>query len=548
MAWRCPSEGTSGHPDVAFQKHEVVTAARCGEGGHDGAGWSRRHVCILQRPAYILTPGAPRPHDGPTPRFLSGFRQLRFPFLPCPQHCSDLQRHTADVLILAIIEPTQTVHHLQQRLQPRQRPICLGKMVLPGSPATHVGLIQMLKYIQGSPHQPRSDRAAMSPRKACAFGNQPLEKLLASYQYPHWGPVSVHDLTLADVADGSNLLRAAQRAAQGKRGRPDVAAFEAYRADHVLPLHDALQSRTYQPGPYRHFFLHEAKRRKISAAPFIDRVVHHALVQKMEPWFEARFLPTSYASRPGKGTHAAVEALAKAAARYRYVLRADVVRHFPSMDHSILQARLERVLPDEGIRWLIRLLLESGVGALESEADRPWFAGDDLFAATRPRGLPIGNLTSQFWSNVYLDPIDHFMKRTMRVPVYLRYVDDFALFANDKCHLWAAKQALIERLAKLRLRLHVAQAQVAPTAVGTPWLGFVVYPDRRRIKARNVRHFTRRFRAQWDAYQEGRLSFAALDASVCGWLAFIRHAHTWGLKDHVVGPWPPHGQGRCRCD
>ncbi len=163
-----------------------------------------------------------------------------------------------------------------------------------------------------------------------------------------------------------------------------------------------------------------------------------------------------------------------------------------------------------------------------------WFPGDDLLSALRPRGLPIGNLTSQFWSNCYLDPFDHFVKRELRYPTYLRYVDDFALFSDSKRELWRWKQAMIERLATLRLTVH-PQAQVSPVSAGIPWLGLIVYPNHRRVKARNVRNFDRRLRDRWQAFCAGKISFAEFDASVQGWINHVRYADTWGLRTLVLG-------------
>ena len=130
---------------------------------------------------------------------------------------------------------------------------------------------------------------------------------------------------------------------------------------------------------------------------------------------------------------------------------------------------------------------------LADEYDMVYFPGDDLFAASlRPRGLPIGNLTSQFWSNVYMNALDWFVVRELGCPAYLRYVDDFALFADGKRQLWEWKEAVLAFLADLRLTVHESAAQVQPVASGIPWLGFVVYPTHRLLKRRNVVNFARR--------------------------------------------------------
>ena len=164
-----------------------------------------------------------------------------------------------------------------------------------------------------------------------------------------------------------------------------------------------------------------------------------------------------------------------------------------------------------------------------------YFLGDDLFAVNRPRGLPIGNLTSQFWSNVYMTPLDRFVTQKLSCHAYLRYVDDFALFSDSKRRLYEWKRAIIEFLCELRLTIHEPQAQVIPCEHGIPWLGFVVYPRLRRIKARNVVKFGRRLRTRWADYCAGTITFAEFDASVKGWINHVRFGDSWGLRACVLG-------------
>lgn len=342
----------------------------------------------------------------------------------------------------------------------------------------------------------------------------------------------------AAVTTWDNLWLAYSKAARGKRRRGSAAAFEHQVADRLIALQGELRSKTYRPGAYRHFFIHEPKRRKISAAPFRDRVVHHALCNLIEPLCDARFSEHSYANRTDKGTHRALDRLQALARRYRYVLRADVVQHFPSLDHGILSAKLARAIRDDDVLWLAGVILTSGAGVLADEYRMQFFPGDDLLAACRPRGLPIGNLTSQFWSNVYLNDFDWFVQRELGCGAYLRYVDDFALFSDSKAQLYAWKQAVIERLAQERLTIHEAATQVLPTHCGIPWLGFVVYPTHRLLKRRNAVNFTRRLERNLDAYQAGRISFAELDAAVQGWINHVRYADTWGLREHVFAGHP----------
>lgn len=332
-----------------------------------------------------------------------------------------------------------------------------------------------------------------------------------------------------------NLLLAYRKAARGKRGRQPAAAFEFRLADELLALQFELDNGTYRPGPYHHFTIHEPKRRKISAAPFRDRVVHHALCNIIEPLFERRFYRHSYANRIGKGTHRAVDTLQAYARCYRYALRLDVVQHFPSLDHAILKSELFQVLTDERIRWLVDVILESGSGVLVEEYDLVYFPGDWLLDAIRPRGLPIGNLTSQFWSNCYLNPLDWFVVRELGCRAYLRYVDDFALFSNSKRELCAWRTEITRFLAGLRLTIHQKKGHITPTSGGIPWLGFIVFPAHRRLKRRNVVNFRRRLEHNISLYRRGEITFAELDASVQGWINHVRYGDTWGLRRHLFG-------------
>ena len=206
----------------------------------------------------------------------------------------------------------------------------------------------------------------------------------------------MHSAAFGELCGWPNLLAAHAAAARSKRGHRSVAAFEHQFADRLLALKSRLLERRYRPGPYTHFVIHEPKRRKISAARFADRVVHHALCRIIEPRFERLFIPDSYANRKTKGTHRAIDRLQGFARRYRYVLRADIVQHFASVDHEILLDILRRQIPEPDVMELVETIVASGYGVLDDEYRYVRFPGDDLLAICRPRGLPIGNLTSQF--------------------------------------------------------------------------------------------------------------------------------------------------------
>ena len=235
-----------------------------------------------------------------------------------------------------------------------------------------------------------------------------------------------------------------------------------------------LTTRTYRPGSYVNFYIHEPKRRKISAAPFRDRVVHHALCNLIEPVFERTFVDDSFANRLGKGTHRALSRVQKLARRFPYVLQGDLRQFFPSVDHAILRPLLARKIHDPDVIGLTNIILASGEGILHEAYDMVYFPGDDLFAVNRPRGLPIGNLTSQFWANVYLNPFDHFVKRELGCRGYVRYVYDFLMFAEDKTTLWRWRKAVVGRLARLRLTIHRG-THPRPVGEGIPFWGLLSF-------------------------------------------------------------------------
>lgn len=336
------------------------------------------------------------------------------------------------------------------------------------------------------------------------------------------------------VCDFENLYLAYRKARKGKRYRPQTAMFERVQDDELLSLQEELQSKTYKPGAYHSFFIHDPKKRLISAAPFRDRVVHHALCRVMEPIWEARFIHDSYANRVEKGTHRALDRAQELSRKYKYVLQCDVRQFFPSIDHAILMNEFTRLIKDKDLLWLCEAILKSGEGVLADEYEMKYFDGDDLFAINRPRGLPIGNLTSQFWANVYMNEFDHFVKRELECPAYIRYVDDFLLFSDDKRQLASWRAVIIEMVAKLRLSLHEESAQIYPVSTGIPFLGFRVYPDHRLLKTRKAIHFRRKLGSLLKEYSNGLLLFPKLNQSIQGWVNHVRFGDTWGLRRSVL--------------
>lgn len=336
----------------------------------------------------------------------------------------------------------------------------------------------------------------------------------------------------AELCTWENLFLAFRYAAKGKRGQPNVARFEHKLEENLIEIQKNLLARSYQPGRYDNFYIHEPKRRLISAAPFRDRVVHHALCNVIEPIFERSFIHDSYANRVGKGTHRALDRIQKFSRRFPYCLQCDVRQFFPSIDHQILYDSLKKKIFDEDILWLINQIMTSGAGIFNDSYDTVFFPGDNIFSLVRPRGLPIGNLTSQFWANCYLNPFDHFVKRHLRCKGYVRYVDDIILFADSKPLLWSWLDELRCELDKLRLTIHRG-AHPKPVSEGMPFLGFIVYPRRKRLKRAKGLYFQRKLKKQAKQYQSGLISMKQINETVRAWVNHVRYGNTVGLRKAV---------------
>lgn len=304
--------------------------------------------------------------------------------------------------------------------------------------------------------------------------------------------------------------------------------------NNLFALQEELREDRYQPGAYTSFLIHDPKKRLISAAPFRDRVVHHALIRVIEPLFERKFIYDTYANRVGKGTHKALDRCTHYLRRFKYVLPMDVCQFFPSIDHAILLDALSKTIGDGRVLDLCAKIIASGQGVQQEEYTPVYFSGDDLFATLRPRGLPIGNLTSQFWANVYLNGFDHFVKRQLKCPGYVRYVDDMLLFGDDKTALHAWRAEAIHALAARRLTIHEARAQLRPCAGGVPFLGFQVFPQHRRLKRRKAIHARRRLKAIARASHAGKISQDQVKIRIVAWINHARHGDTWGLRRAVL--------------
>ena len=296
-------------------------------------------------------------------------------------------------------------------------------------------------------------------------------------------------------------------------------------------IQEELVTKSYRPGGYRTFQIVEPKKRMISAAPYRDRVVHHALCNIIGPIFERTLIDQTYANRVGYGTHRALKMFTVLARSRRYLLQCDIKQYFPSIDHEILKTIIRRKIKCASTLWLIETIIDA---SNEQEGERFYFPGDDLFSPyERRRGLPIGNLTSQFLANIYLSGLDHLIQEKMSWARYVRYVDDFALFADDKRRLESARGEIETHLATLRLMLHPIKSQIFPTTRGPSFVGFRVLPDRIRVKSDNLRRSRRRLRGYQKRYAVGEMSAQKVKECIRSWIAHLEHGDTWRLREKV---------------
>lgn len=345
------------------------------------------------------------------------------------------------------------------------------------------------------------------------------------------------------IAAFEPLLAAAQRAARGKRERRDAAAFFFGLEREVLRLTDALQAGTWRPGSYREIVVHEPKPRHISIAPFADRVVHQAVHAVVQPVLERGYVTDTYASLAGRGQHAAVQRFEHFRDRHAFVLRADIHRYFPSIDHAVLKSDLRRRIECPRTLALLDLIID---GSNRQEPVHRYFPGDDLFTPfDRRRGLPLGNLTSQMFGNLYLDALDHHVKEVLRVRGYVRYLDDFALFGHGVPELQCLQQQVQRFLDRRRLWLHPDKTLIRPCAEPLSFLGYELLPGgQRRLPEKNVARAWARIAAARRAWRLGTMDEAAVRQRIGGWVAHARQADTWRLRRRMFprGWFHPHGE------
>jgi RNA-directed DNA polymerase len=308
------------------------------------------------------------------------------------------------------------------------------------------------------------------------------------------------------VCTFSTLTLAAKKAFKGKQRKAKVMKCAFHQETEILRLQDQLLSGTYQPQPYRYFTVYEPKIRDIAAAHINDRIVHHAICHVLGDIFESVMLENSYACRRGKGQHKAIQKAQALSKKYAYVLKFDVRKYFASIDHDILLGILKQVIPDDALFNLCKIIIQYPL----------------LLSTGEGKGLPIGNLTSQYYANLYLNILDWYIAESLGETNCLRYMDDVLIFSDDKTTLWGYLEKIEAFLQdKLTLKLKHSMTQVIPVSEGINYLGMRIFPNTIRLQHKSKSKFIRKMHQN-----KSRDSIAAS-------VAHVTHANTLRLRQKV---------------
>lgn len=347
----------------------------------------------------------------------------------------------------------------------------------------------------------------------------------------------------------SNIHRCYLKCRRNKRNTVNALRFEINLEENLCRLERELETKSYQPARSVCFVVKKPKLREIFAADFRDRIVHHVLVDYLEKIFEPKFIFDSYACRTGKGTHKGVERLQQFArqvtangTRNAFYLQMDIKSYFVSIDKEILLRLIRRVTANPEVLWLAELIINNNCAKNFVIKGNPELIKllpphKTLFNAPENRGLPIGNLTSQFFANVYLNELDQFIKRDLKAKHYIRYVDDFILLSEDRGQLafWKGKIAEFVR-EKLKLEIHPEKQRIAPVPDGMDFLGYIVRPGYLLARKRVVRNFKNKMREiEKNTVKSGVLEFQpalikSANAIVNSYMAHFNRAQSYRLK------------------
>lgn len=330
-----------------------------------------------------------------------------------------------------------------------------------------------------------------------------------------------------------NLNLAFEKASKRKTRKPYVLDFKKNLRNNILQLQQELLSFSYCPRKLKRFIIRDPKTRAIHASAFRDRVIHHALVNILEPIYEKIFIYDSYASRKDKGTHQAVKRFVIFIRRVSrngrharklwsnnsiqgYVLKADIRKYFDEVDHEVLLGIIWRKVKDDRILWLIKVILDNFENPVKS------------------KGMPLGNYTSQFFANVYLNELDYFIKHFLKAKFYIRYVDDFVILHRKKKVLEYYKERIISYLLCLRLTLHSDKSNIIPLKDGVTFLGYRVFYHYRLLRKRNLRQFKKEFSAYFELYRKGFMTKNLFLRQLQGWFGYAQLVNTYKFRRQIL--------------
>ncbi len=288
-----------------------------------------------------------------------------------------------------------------------------------------------------------------------------------------------------DIISLNNLFLAWKEFVIGKKDKEDVQKFSRDLSDNILALHNDLANSTYQHGGYHDFFITDPKRRHIHKASIRDRLLHHAIYRILYPFFDETFIPDSFSCRKNKGVHKALNRFkslscqaSKSNHKTCWILKCDIKKFFDNIDHSILLDILQKYIPDKDIIWL----LNNVIGSYSNEVKLKV-------------GLPLGNLTSQLFANVYMNVLDQHVKHKLKAKYYIRYADDFAFFSNDKKKLENLIPKIHEFLdEKLKLTIHPNKIYIQTLSFGVDFLGWVHFFNHRTLRKKTKTRMMKRIR------------------------------------------------------
>jgi retron-type reverse transcriptase len=324
-----------------------------------------------------------------------------------------------------------------------------------------------------------------------------------------------------------NLFSAWDKFKNNKQKKRDVQRFEWQLEENIFQLHRDLKSRSYKHGAYTSFYIRDPKQRHIHKAIVRDRILHHAVFSVLNPIFEPTFISNSFSCRIGKGTHNGIDILDKTLRQISsngfkpcFALKCDIKKFFETVDHSILSSIIRKRIKDADTMWLLEEIIESFTSQYSTLFER--------------KGLPIGNLTSQLFANIYLNEFDQFIKHKLKVKHYIRYTDDFVIVAENKLYLENLIPPIRSFLSdKLALELHPKKITIRKFHQGIDFLGYIVLPHHRLLRTKTRQRIFRKLKKRIDEYKMGVISEQTLEQSLQSYLGVFSHADTYELSNEL---------------